>query len=310
MKLLTKTQIESVLQRVDPVAAIEQGFVDYSKGRAQVPPVGELLMDKGEVHIKYGCIKQQAHYVVKVASGFYDNPKLGLPSSNGLMLLFCQQTGALKAVLLDEGMLTDIRTAVAGSISAKYFAPARLDAIGIVGSGIQARLQAKYIGKQLGIKHIRVWARNPDSAVAYQQAMMAEGFSVEIMDSAQHLAENTRLIVTTTPARSAILQKSWLQPGTHIIAVGSDTPDKQELDSAILAAADWVVADSISQCLERGEIHQALKQNAIRQQDIVELGNVIAEGQGRTDESQIIVTDLTGVAVQDIKIAEAVFLAA
>ncbi len=89
--------------------------------------------------------------------------------------------------------------------------------------------------------------------------------------------------------------------------MGSDTADKQEVDSRVLAKADLVVADSISQCQVRGEIYQALKNNAIQQHDVVELGDVIAHGLGRKSEDQITIADLTGVAVQDIKIAEAVY---
>jgi ornithine cyclodeaminase len=101
-----------------------------------------------------------------------------------------------------------------------------------------------------------------------------------------------------------------LRPGTHITAVGSDTPEKQELDVAVLSGADLVVADSIEQCLVRGEIHRAMKAGSIDCGDVAELGDVIAgRTPGRTSEDQITVADLTGVAVQDIKIAEAVFQA-
>ena len=109
----------------------------YSEGRAVVPPVGELLLEKGEVHIKYGYIEGDDFYVIKIASGFYGNPKLGIPSGNGLMLLFSQQTGELVCTLKDEGLLTDVRTAVAGAIASKYLAPVNIQRIGIVGTGMQ-----------------------------------------------------------------------------------------------------------------------------------------------------------------------------
>ena len=135
MKLVTLEEIKAVLPGIDLLTAIEAGFVAYSEGRCIVPPVGELLMDKGEVHIKYGCLTDDPFYIIKIASGFYGNPGLGLPSSNGLMLLFSQQTGELVCILLDEGHLTDLRTAVAGAISAKYLAPQPVRRIGIMGTG-------------------------------------------------------------------------------------------------------------------------------------------------------------------------------
>ncbi len=136
-------EIDSALARVDVVAEIERGFVAYSRGECVVPPVGELIFDEppGEVHIKYGYVRGEEHYVVKVASGFYGNAKLGLPSGQGMMILFRQATGEPVLVLLDEGRLTDERTAAAGAAAARLLAPPEIEAIGIFGTGIQARLQ-------------------------------------------------------------------------------------------------------------------------------------------------------------------------
>ncbi len=119
MKILYLKKIRQILEKLDPLPEIEQGFVQFSKGMAIIPPVGELLMEQGEVHIKYGCIKNDDYYTVKIASGFYENPQSGLSSSNGMMFLFSQKTGQPVCVLFDEGYLTDIRTAIAGSIAAK-----------------------------------------------------------------------------------------------------------------------------------------------------------------------------------------------
>ncbi|MEL6926583.1 MAG: ornithine cyclodeaminase family protein, partial [Bacteroidota bacterium] len=110
--ILTLPQIKQRLAALDLIPLIEQGFVAYSNGQAVIPPVGELLLEErsGEVHIKYGYIKGQTHYVIKIASGFAQNALHGLPNSQGTMLVFAQQTGVLEAVLLDEGHLTDVRT--------------------------------------------------------------------------------------------------------------------------------------------------------------------------------------------------------
>ncbi len=144
MNILSLTEIKNILQKLpstEIINSIEQGFVDYSLGKVTVPPVGELIMDKGEVHIKYGCVNGGKYYTIKIASGFYDNVNLGLSTSNGMMLLFSQKTGQPVCVLLDEGYLTDVRTAVAGAIVAKYLAPKNVTAIGVIGAGIQARMQ-------------------------------------------------------------------------------------------------------------------------------------------------------------------------
>jgi ornithine cyclodeaminase len=310
MKILSLDQIKSALPSVDLMREIEKGFIAYSRGRAVVPPVGELVMrdPPGDVHIKYGYITGDDYYVIKIASGFYENYKLELPSGDGLMLVFSQKTGKLEAVLLDEAYLTDIRTAVAGAIAAKYLAPLKVERVGIVGTGMQARLQLEYLAPVTDCRDVLVWGRSEDKLAAYRQDMAAQGFKVSTTTDAGNIMASCNLIVTTTPTTEPILS-GQLQPGTHVTAMGSDTPDKQELDADILQHADLVVADSISQCIERGEIHQALKSGAIAESDIVELGSIIAgDAGGRQSDDQTTVADLTGVAVQDIQISKAVLL--
>jgi ornithine cyclodeaminase len=140
--------------------------------------------------------------------------------------------------------------------------------------------------------------------------MEKEGFHIESSEDIGAIQKDCRLIVTTTPSRKPLLHSNHLQKGCHVTAVGSDTPDKQELDPEILGKADLVVADSIEQCLLRGEIHQAIKAGLLEKNRILELGRVISGSTfGRESEDQITVADLTGVAVQDMAIAEAVYKA-
>src|SRR5690349_13525145 len=104
MKIIHLDQIKKILEKIDIIPVIEKGFIAYSNGETIIPPVGELLFKNppGDVHIKYGYILGDDYYVIKVASGFYENPKVNLPSSNGLMLIFNQKTGILCGILLDE----------------------------------------------------------------------------------------------------------------------------------------------------------------------------------------------------------------
>ena len=308
MHILSLEQIRRILPGLDLMSAIEAGFVAYSRGKSVVPPVGELLLQDppGDVHIKYGYLKGDDCYVIKIASGFYGNAKLGLPSSNGMMLVFSQLSGQPLALLLDEGYLTDVRTAIAGAIAAKYLAPRNVQRIGIVGTGAQARLQLEYLLPVTRCRNVLAWGRDALKLARYVEDMSSFGFTLECAADTAELLANCDLIVTTTPATEPVLSAA-AKPGTHITAIGSDTHDKQELDTAILASADLVIADSISQCLERGEIHQALKAGAMDKSAIVELGGIIAgDAVGRTSDDQVTVADLTGVAVQDIAIAKAV----
>ncbi len=310
MKIVTLNQILNALPAIDLIDVIEQGFIAYSKGEVVVTPVGEMIFEEppGDVHIKYGYIRSDDHFVIKIASGFYNNPGLGLPSSGGMMLLFSQKTGQPLAALLDEGKLTDLRTAAAGAIAAKHLAPTHVRRIGIVGSGIQARLQLRQLKSVTTCRAATVWGRSLEKLAEYREEMEKDGFEITTTQNSDQVAAECNLIVTATPSTEPLLRAEHIRPGTHITAVGADGPHKQELDSAILKMADVLVADSIAQCLERGEIFRALQNRQIAKEDLLELGNVISgASEGRTSDEQITIADLTGVAVQDIQIAKAVY---
>ena len=302
--------MRSIVENIDTVSAMEEGFIAYSNGKTVVPLVGELLFENppGDVHIKYGYIKNDDFYVIKIASGFYDNPKLGIPSSQGMMLLFNQKTGQPTAVLLDEGFLTDVRTAAAGALAAKYFAPKNISAIGIICTGIQAKLQLKYLQENTPCKTVYVWGRNPENTQKFKDELGTD-FNIHIASTPSEVAKHCNLIVTTTPSENALLLADDVQPGTHITAVGSDTSNKQELQSELLQKADLVISDSIPQSKSRGEIYRATKDGAISSEKVVELGIAIQNKLlQRTTENQITIVDLTGVAVQDIMIAKMVYM--
>jgi ornithine cyclodeaminase len=306
LRTFTRAEIESILGDLDVLPLIEAGFVAYSGGRAVVPPVGELILDEGETHIKYGFIRDDPWYVIKIASGFYRNPEKGLPSGDGMMLLFSQSTGQPVATLLDRGHLTDVRTAAAGAIGARYLAPSRVERIGVAGTGVQARLQVRHLKPITECRSVLAWGRSDEKLEAYRRDVEADGFEVATTRDPAELAK-CNLVVTTTPATEPLLQADDVRPGTHINAIGSDAPHKQELDPGILARASLVVADSRSQCRERGEIARALDAGAISPDQVTELGDVIAgKAPHRTSDDQITVFDSTGVAVQDIQIASAV----
>lgn len=308
MKILTRKQIESALDNVDLYDSIKAGFIAYSNGKCVVPPVGELLMDKGEVHIKYGYIKGDDNYVIKIASGFYDNPAQGLASSNGLVQVFDLDTGLLKAILLDEGILTDQRTAVAGALCASAFAHQHKGAVAIVGSGTQAKLQAIHLKQKLGINQVTLWARDYQKAQRLKVDLERVGFDAKVNTCLESVCRAHRLIVTTTPSQTPLIKASWILPGTHITAVGADTPNKQELESELVAKANWIIADSISQCQTRGEIASAINGGNLKTSRIIELGDALQRPINLVP-SDITIADLTGVAVQDIKIAEAMLQA-
>jgi ornithine cyclodeaminase len=312
--VLPLAEIRRLLRLDTLLGELEQGFVTYSEGKTVVPPVGHLAFEppaEGDVHIKYGYVRGDDLYVVKVASGFPGNLARGLPVTNGVMLLFRQGTGELLAVLLDEGWLTDVRTGVAGAIAAKHLAAPPITRIGVVGTGVQARFQTRALALVTACRDVVVWGRDDARVRAFQDEMTREGFSVAATRDLAALTGACDLIVTTTSARAPLVDVAQVRPGTHITAMGADAPGKQELDPRLVARADVVAADSLSQCVDHGELAHAVRAGLLDPARVVELGRLIADPRlGRTGAGQITIADLTGVAVQDLVIAAHVYRAA
>lgn len=306
---LNKTEIESRVQQLDIVPLIGNAFAAFSRGEAVVPLPGELIFTNppGETHIKYGYFTQGDTYVIKIASGFFENPAKGLNTSDGLILVFGKTTGELLAILNDRGRLTDLRTAAAGAVAAHYMAPPFVDIIGVIGTGMQAELQVDLLQKVRPCKNILVWGRNKQRVALYAERMTAKGYNVVIAATPEAVARKARLIVTTTAGHSAILTADSIQPGTHITAIGADTPDKQELEVALLHKADIIVTDSREQARHRGELYHAFGNVELSPERVFELGELVnGQFKGRNTEQDITVATLTGLAVQDIAIATAV----
>ena len=171
-KIFNLDEIKKALQKVDVTTAIEAGFVAYSRGDVIVPPVGELVFEDppGDVHIKYGYIKKDDYFVIKVASGFYNNIALGLPQADGLMLVFSQKTAQLECILLDECHLTNVRTAAAGAVVARYLAPGTVERIGVFGAGVQGRMQIEALLPITECRDVIVWGTGADELEAYREA--------------------------------------------------------------------------------------------------------------------------------------------
>jgi ornithine cyclodeaminase len=306
VNVYNQQQIISALDLTQAAERVAEGFIAFSQGKVKVPPVQNFVFPEanGDCCVKSAWVEGEATFTVKISTGFYDNPAKGLESNDGLMLVMSAQNGQPLALLQDGGWLTCIRTALAGQIAARALAPSRVQAIGIVGCGMQARMQLEQLRVVTACRNVIVWGRRQSELDSYRQFAEALGFTVETTLDAQQVALKANLIVSTTPSREALLRSEWIRPGTHITAVGADTSGKQELDPALVARADVIVVDSISQCSQYGEISHALKAGLIDPSQLLELGQVLAgDVIGRSNDEQITVVDLTGVAVQDAQIS-------
>jgi ectoine utilization protein EutC len=291
----------------ESLAAIEQAFTWLADGLVDMPPIMHIgAGEAGDVDVKGAFVRGQPGVVVKIASGFYGNAALGLPSSSGLMVVLDAKTGFCQAVLLDNGYLTDLRTGMAGAVAAKHLARADTRVAGVIGAGAQARYQIKSLNLVRPLARVLVWSRSVGNAERYADEMGESlGIPVDVAASVEAVVRGSDVVVTTTPSREPIVRAEWLHPGLHITAMGSDLPPKRELGPSVLAQADLLVCDSRAQCAILGELHHALDAGELRDDArVVELGEITSgRAAGRSDSSQITVCDLTGTGVQDVAIA-------
>lgn len=308
MLILTERDLRArVRLDLDAVACVEGAFAALATKPVVMPRILRLDIAEhhGEVDVKTAYVPGLDGFAIKISPGFFDNPKLGLPSLNGLMVLFSATTGLVQAVLLDNGYLTDVRTAAAGAVAARHLSRDDAHVAAILGGGIQARLQLQALTLVRPISAARLWARRPDQAAgAAAELSAALGLPVAACASAREAVAGADIVVTTTPATKPILSADWLEPGQHVTAMGSDAEHKNEIDPAIVARADAYVCDRVSQCVRLGELHHAVAAGLAPADGWPELGAVIAgRAEGRRAAADITVCDLTGTGVQDTAIA-------
>jgi ectoine utilization protein EutC len=292
----------------EAISVIENGFTSLALGNVSMPPIMrvDIPENNGEVDVKTAYIQGLDKFAIKMSSGFFNNYKKGLPSLSGMMLLISTETGIPESVLLDNGYLTDVRTAAAGAVAAKYLAKEKLDTVGVVGAGAQARYQMLALKQVRQFNRVIVYGPTSSRVEQYVKEMEAElGVEVIAVANPEAVVKESELVVTTTPSKAPIIKAEWLHPGLHITAMGSDAEHKQELDAQVLNQVDILVCDVKSQCFRFGELHHGLRHGTISEEnDIIELGELTAGlKNGRTNDKQITICDLTGTGVQDTAIA-------
>ncbi len=299
MRVLGLDEIRDVLIYREVIDRMRDALIAQSRGECDTPmPMHlDITAALAEVHIKASYRQGGLHFALKIASTFPGNLGRGLSTSNGMMLLSSAETGDPVAFLADSGHLTDVRTAAVAAMAARELG--RDDTVlGILGTGVQARLQAWMHAEVLPLKQIVIWGRTPERVEACRHDLrpVAEVASVA---SPAEVARRARLIVTTTASRRPLLRAADLQPGTHVSAVGADSPGKQELDPEILRCAALVLADSRRQCEKLGELQHAPD----ARDRTIELG-AFCETPAAFDRAGVTVCDFTGLGVEDLYIAE------
>lgn len=307
--IVTETELRAAM-RLDLalVDAIDEAFRALAGGAVVMPPILSMAMPavNGEVDVKTAFVPGVDGFAVKVSPGFFDNPAKGLPSVNGMMTLFSATTGIARAVLLDNGYLTDVRTAAAGAVSVRELSREDSEILAVIGSGVQARLQAEAICLVRPIRKVLVWGREPERALACAgEIRHVTGVEAQACASPDDAARRADIIVTTTPSRDPVLKRDWLSAGQHVTAMGSDAEHKNELEPAILIAADRFVADSRAQSARLGELNHAIRAGLAGDDfPVSELGAILTgEAVGRQKDDDLTVCCLSGTGAQDTAIA-------
>ena len=291
------------------VAAVERGFRALGEGTAQLPDplVFELPEIPAEVHVKAARIPGGRHIVLKLATGFYKNRDRGLPSGDGLFLLLDAETGVPDLLLEEHGYLTDLRTAAAVALTMKYLAPRDARHALLVGAGAVGRATARAVVAERPIERLTIWNRTPQRAEALAREI-GSIVATRVAHDLEPEVRSHRLIATTTASTTPLIRADWVQRGTHITSAGTGSPEKVELEPALLRRADKLVVDRRIQTERYGNLHHAIAAGVVTKAKVyAELGD-LAAGRlaGRESPDEITVADLTGVGVQDAAIAQAV----
>ena len=310
---LNKKEIMELFSFEKAVNLIQSAYIASANGKVQTAEVVHLGFPKanGDCHIKSGHIADTASYVIKIASGFYDNPSKGLASSNGMMLAFSATTGETVAILRDEGWLTDMRTAIGGALATRALACTSASKVLLIGTGIQAKMQAQCLAKLMPKRafSFRVWGRNATAARTTAGELAKQGLEIKGVSTLEKEVGTADIIITTTPSTTPLFANNLVRRGTHVTAIGADSPGKQELPTGLVTSASLRVCDIARQSLEHGEFQTASKVEPSL--DVTELGHILSgTHSGRHSDNEITVADLTGIAAQDIAITQAIIDAA
>jgi ornithine cyclodeaminase/alanine dehydrogenase-like protein (mu-crystallin family) len=306
MVILDEAEIRQLVDADAARQAVAEAFRVLHRGHATLANVSTLYFagSEGLAHIKAGHLHEQGVWTVKVAADL--DPGDGGPMRHGgLMLVLSALDGSLVGLLLDNGYLTELRTGAAGAIAADLLARPGASTVAIVGAGSQARYQLQALRRVRPIDRVRVVSRSAERARAFgHEIEVTHGLAVQISSSVEDAVRGADIVVTTTPSRAPLVESDWLDPGTHVTAVGADDPAKQELAPDVLARAAIVAVDDRSQAARSGELHHAVESGVRREADTVTLGELL-EGvvEGRASEEDLTVADLTGVGVQDAAVA-------
>jgi len=306
MLILSEQDARALVGVEDAIAAVEQTFLAMAQGQARnYPVVREVLGYQDAVFgVKTGADTAAPLLGLKAGGYWPHNAARGLTNHQSATVLFDPDTGRAKAVV-GANYLTGVRTGAASAIATRTLSRPDSSVLAIIGTGVQAVYQLKATLAVRPIRRVRAWNPSPAKLRDFGRIVEELGLAFEPQPGPREAVAEADVVITVTPSQRPVIEHGWLRPGTHVSAMGADTKGKQELAAALVAAAA-VYVDEPAQAVSIGECQHAFAAGLITLSDLRgTLGEVIAgRCQGRRSDSEITLFDGTGVALQDLAVAE------
>ena len=306
--LLTRSDVADLLDLDTCISAVEAAFRLHGEGGAQTGVLG-IHVPGGGFHIKAGTLRlKRPYFAAKTNANFPNNPAQGLPTIQGVIVLADAEVGTPLA-LLDSMEITTLRTGAATAVAAKYLAREDARTAAIIGCGNQGWVQLRALRRVRALTAARVYDRERHRAEELARGLASElGMTIEVANDAASAARGSDIVVTCTSSHQPILDLGDVTEGAFVAAVGADNPEKQEIAPALLAASR-VVVDVLDQAATMGDLHHAIAAGVMTRDGVTELGQIVAgrvKG-GRRSPDEVTVFDSTGMALQDVAAAAAVY---
>ena len=302
--ILSRADMTGLMSPAEYVAGVEQAFRMHGEGRFYMEPKGHIVLDRypGEWEAMPSYIEEPEAAACKwVSIRERNRERFGLPTVFSILIYTHPETGFPLAIC-DGSHHTVMRTGAAAAVSARWLARPDSKRLAIVGAGHMADGTLATCREVLAWEEVRVWSRSRATLDAFlaRNAPLYPDLALGGSTDLERVVPGADVVVTVTPAREPIVNDGWIEPGTHIAALGADKEGDQELDAAILARAR-VFVDDIRQCRTDGEINVPLRRGLLKEADIAgEIGEVIVgRTPGRAAPEEITVFDSTGIALQD-----------
>lgn len=301
--ILTRSDVERVASMELAVDAVEAAFAAFGRGEASMPPKVYLPIEDHDGDFRAMPSRLGSSAGIKWVNVHAQNRKrFGLPTVMAVYVLN-DPANAFPLAVMDGTLLTAFRTGAAAAVASKYLASPNPNTIAFIGCGAQAlTLHGTHRVVFEGFESL---AHDRNAATARTFAEKVGARVVPLEEAAQ-----ADIVCTATPSRAPLLRAGWVRTGTHINAMGADAPGKQELEPALLRASS-VYIDDIHQATGSGEINVPLAAGDFQVSELAgTLGEVVAGLLPRPDRSRTTIFDSTGLAIQDVALARAIYDAA